>query len=107
MQYLKRQEQINPANSPHFFLKKKKKQNNKQYGNNIICKGKIKPVYAQWCHYRKTVARPTFYVFPKMYLHSSLKKHRGQTQLVPRLHITICQVNWAIKHDAIGLGTES
>jgi hypothetical protein len=29
---------------------------------------------------------------PKKYLHSSFKKHRGQTQLVPRLHITICQV---------------
>jgi hypothetical protein len=25
-------------------------------------------------------------------LHSSLKKHRGQTHLVPRLHITIYQV---------------
>jgi hypothetical protein len=25
----------------------------------------------------KTVARPTFSVFPKKYLYSSLKKHRG------------------------------
>jgi hypothetical protein len=41
----------------------------------------------------KTVPRPAFSVFPKMFLHSSLKKHWGQTQLVPRLHITICQVN--------------
>jgi hypothetical protein len=30
-----------------FFFKNKKKQNNKQYGKDIICKGKIKPVYAQ------------------------------------------------------------
>jgi hypothetical protein len=29
---------------------------------------------------------------PKKYLHSSLKRHWGQAQLVPRLHITICQV---------------
>jgi hypothetical protein len=45
MQYLKCQEKINPVNSPYyyFFLK----QNNKQYGKDIICKGKIKPVYAQ------------------------------------------------------------
>jgi hypothetical protein len=29
---------------------------------------------------------------PKKYLYSSFKKHRRQTQMVPRLHITICQV---------------
>jgi hypothetical protein len=40
----------------------------------------------------KTVARPAFSIFPNKYLNSSFKKHRGQTQLVPRLHITIYQV---------------
>jgi hypothetical protein len=49
MQYLKRQEKINPAKFSQFFILFYlfKKQNNKQYGKDIICKGKIKPVYAQ------------------------------------------------------------
>jgi hypothetical protein len=46
MQYLKRQEKINLSKIYPIFFKKKKK-NNKQYGKDIICKGKIKPVYAQ------------------------------------------------------------
>jgi hypothetical protein len=33
-----------------------------------------------------------FSAISKKYLQSSLKNHIGQTQLVPRLHITICQV---------------
>jgi hypothetical protein len=47
----------NPANSPHIYiyiyiyiyLKKENKENkeNMQYGNDIICKGKIKPVDAR------------------------------------------------------------
>jgi hypothetical protein len=40
----KPREKKNPANSPHFFLYLNKKM---QYGNDIICKGKIKPVNAQ------------------------------------------------------------
>jgi hypothetical protein len=63
-----------------------------QYGNDIICEGKIIPVTAQRCQYRKTVARPTFYVFPNRYLQSSLKRNRGHNKLVPRLpnkHINI------------------
>jgi hypothetical protein len=44
MQYLISQEKINPANSPFFFLFYIKKM---QYVNDIICKGKITPVYAQ------------------------------------------------------------
>jgi hypothetical protein len=47
----KPREKKNPANSPHIYiyiliLKKQNKQN-KQYGNDIICNGKIKPVDAR------------------------------------------------------------
>jgi len=57
-----------------------------QYGNDIICKGKITPVNAQRCQFRKTVAQPAFSVFPNRYLQSSLKRNRGHNKLVPRLH---------------------
>jgi hypothetical protein len=36
-----------PANSPHFFYYYLKKKQHMQYGNDIICKGKIKLVDAQ------------------------------------------------------------
>jgi hypothetical protein len=57
-----------------------------QYGNDIICKGKITPVTAQRCQYKKTIARPAFSVFPNIYLQSSLKRNMGHNKLVPRLH---------------------
>jgi len=78
-----------PANSPQntlFFLIIKKTKKNMQYGNDIKSKGKITPVTAQRCQYRKTVARPAFSVFPNRYLQSSLKRNRGHNKRVPRLH---------------------
>jgi hypothetical protein len=54
------------ANSPQntfFFIIIKKNKQTMQYGNDIICKGKITPVTAQRCQYRKTVARPAFFFF--------------------------------------------
>jgi hypothetical protein len=50
-----------------------------QYGNDIICKGKITPVNAQRCQYRKIVARPAFLVFPNRYVESSLRETGGTT----------------------------
>jgi hypothetical protein len=63
-------EKKNPPNSPQFFFL------------NAIWKwhhmqGKIKPVNARWCQYRKTVARPAYSVFPNKYLENSLKRNKG------------------------------
>jgi hypothetical protein len=49
---------------------------------------------------------------PKQYLQSSLKRHRGQTQLVPRLHIKMYQVKISnqtrchrIRNQILGINT--
>jgi hypothetical protein len=42
--------------------------------------GKIKPMNAQRCQYRKKVAQPTFFVFPNKYLQNSLKRNKGQSK---------------------------
>jgi hypothetical protein len=95
MQYLISQEKKKAANSPQIYLfifillnKKKCNMEMTSYANARSNLCTLNDATTE-----KTVPRPAFSVFPKMFLHSSLKKHWGQTQLVPRLHITICQVN--------------
>jgi hypothetical protein len=62
----------------HFFLLIKTNKN-MQYGNDIICKGKITPVIAQRCQYRKTVARPAFFLSSPIDTCKVLSRETGGT----------------------------
>jgi hypothetical protein len=69
-----------------FFIFKKKKI--MQYGNDIICKARsnlMMPI-------EKNSRTTCFFCLPQKVPAMLSQENRGQTQLVPRLHITISQV---------------
>jgi hypothetical protein len=52
---------------------------NMQYGNGIICKGKITPINAQRCQYRETVARHVFFLSSPIDTCKVLSRETGGT----------------------------